>query len=609
MELFSLGVESVLEQMYHFLKMHGNTLEILMRLTEVTIRNFKAIKDTTISLANMTVIVGANGSGKSSVLQALHWMFQSGRNPVVSTNKLKNADFRQSDGSTLSEKDATYIPSPEYRNASHGDEYGNKKKSPQMEVEINAVDDNGDTLQASMWIKSARNEGLSVHVPSNNQLVQTIRDQKREFSAYIPGLAGIASSEERRTKLIIHRQAAAGDANTVLRNVLFLLKGVEYSGKSGLRMLQDYVSRVMERVSLTVDFDEERNLTIQAYFQIGSMFDRGRKKPLELAGIGFLQVIQIFAYLIYFRPRLLLVDEPDAHLHPSAQERLVGELAKAAENFGTQIILTTHSPSVVRALPSDAQVVWMKNGRVQQDRDDSARHLMGWGLLDKKILLLTEDSKTGMLHSILSQWPELERVVALWPLHGSNKLLDANACASLQNLFGDKLKIVLHRDRDFMMPIEADIFKKPYEDKGVAVWLTQHSDIESYWADKEVIRVHFEIDDGKATELLDDALAETNKNDAARKKRNRKRNDIRNKLNECKKGDIDSFNDNEVIEQYSKEGGQYVVLGKDLISKLRGKAKEKGLKKYNSFAKGVPSGCNGKIALDLKSLLEGLIEH
>ena len=583
-----------------------------MQLIEVTIRNFKAIEETTIPFAKrMTVIVGANGSGKSSVLQALHWIFQSGRNLAVKTNAVKNNDFRQSDGSTLSERDATYMPSPEYRNAGHGAEYGNKKRTPQMEVEVSATDAEGNALQASMWIKSARNEGLSVHVPSNNTFVQVLRDQSKEFSSYIPGLAGIAPVEEKRTKLIVHRQAAAGDANTVLRNVLLLLKEITHDGKTGLDILQDYVSSVMEPINLFIDFDEEKNQVIQASFQTQAMrsADNTRKKPLELAGIGFLQVIQIFAYLIYFQPVLLLVDEPDAHLHPTAQERLVNVLAKAAENFGTQVILTTHSPSVVRALPNDARVVWMKDGNVQPEGDTSGRQLMGWGLLDKRILLLTEDTKTGMLRSILSQWPELERAVAIWPLHGSGKLLDPDGCASLQSLFGNGMKIVLHRDRDFMMPAEAEAFVKPYADKGISVWLTRHSDVESYWADKEMIEAYFGIDDESAERLLEAALSAANEKGQAQQTRNTKRNDIRNKIRECKNGQIGAFNDDQVVVEYSQLGGQYAVLGKHLCKKIRKAAQTENFENPAGFGSSIPNEYAGNIANDLKEFLESILRN
>lgn len=582
-----------------------------MQLNQVTIRNFKAISDTTIRLAGMTVIVGANGSGKSSVLQALHWIFQSGRNLAVGTNAVKDNDFRHSDGSTLSEKDATYMPSPEYRNAGHGAEFGNKKGSPQMEVEVNATSAAGDALNASMWIKSARNEGLSVHVPSNNPFVLSLRDQSKEFSSYIPGLAGIASVEEKRTKLIVHRQAAAGDANTVLRNVLLLLKDITHENESGLDLLQRFVSDVMGPITLKVDFIEDKHQTIQASFQTKVMgdADQSRWKPLELAGIGFLQVIQIFAYLVYFRPVLLLVDEPDAHLHPTAQERLVTVLNKAASDFGTQVILTTHSPSVVRALPNDAQVVWMKDGAVQANGDTAGRQLMGWGLLDKRLLLLTEDTKINMLRSLLAQWPDLERNVALWPLHGSGKLLDPKGCASLQTLFGGSIKIAIHRDRDFMMPAEAAAFSQPYRDSGISVWLTEFSDVEAYWGNIGAICAHFDLDGDVAQELIDAAVAAARHGNADVTARNTKRNDIRNKIAQCRNGEIGAFNDAEVILEYSQSGQQQIVLGKTLCTKIREQAQARGYAAASGFGKSVPANVDAPLADDLRTLILQMLAH
>lgn len=581
-----------------------------MLLRKVTIKNFKAIEETTINLGAFTVIVGTNGSGKSSILQALHWVFQSGRNLEVKTNKVAKGGTQASEGSTLSEKDATYMPSPAYRNAGHGAEYGNFKGTPQLDVDVEATTPAGDLLAASLWIKSARNEGLSVHVPSNNAFVAVLRDQSKEFSSYIPGLAGIPLSEEKRTKLIVHRQAAAGDANTVLRNVLLLLERVTEGGQTGLKLVEALVSEVMGELTLEVGFDEEKHQTIHAAFQTAAMrvADPKRTKPLELAGIGFLQVIQIFAYLVYFRPVLLLVDEPDSHLHPTAQERLVRVLATAASQFGTQVILTTHSPSVVRALPPEAHVVWMKNGKVQPDGDTSGRQMMGWGLLDKRILFLTEDSKIGMLRSILAQWPDLARVVSIWPLHGSGKLLDAAGCASLQALLGDSMKIVLHRDRDFMMPLEAEAFSKPYLDRGIAVWLTKHSDIESYWGEVAVVKAHFGVDDVHAAECLSDALINAQANAVDATTRNTKRTDIRNKIPECGKGIIGAFNDAEVIAEYSKDGAQHVVLGKALSEKIRSAAQAAKMPSYQTFGKSVPISLAAAIADDLKIVLESQLQ-
>jgi ABC-type lipoprotein export system ATPase subunit len=571
-----------------------------MRLREITIRNFKAIEDTTVALGEFNVIVGTNGSGKSSILQALHWVFQSGRNRNIEANKDKKK------GATLSEKDATFIPTPEYKNAGYGYEYGNKQGTPQLDLIVRSQDDDGNDFLTEMWIKSARNEGITVHVPSANPLVTKIRDQNREFSAYIPGLAGIPLTEEKRSKLIVQRLAAAGDANTVLRNVLDLLRKEKIKHQDGLEIIEEYVSRIVGNVSIQVEFEDDKNTRIAARFQTENMKreDPRRFKPLELAGIGFLQVIQIFAYLVYFRPVILLVDEPDAHLHPTAQERLVTVLSEAATRFGTQVIMTTHSPSVIRALPAAAQVIWMKDGKVQPNGDTDARSLMGWGLLDRRVLLMTEDSEVGPLRALLSQWPDLDRVTAIWPFHGSAKLPTAETIKGLHDLFGDSLKIVIHRDRDFLMPIEAETISKAYEEYGFKFWFTERSDIEAYWAEINLISAHYNIDDATAELILEAAIAQACANDAALIQRRKKRNEIYAKITDAKKGSIPQFGDIEVETEAQKYGQQHSVLGKDLVAAIRKCAQDRKIASNSVFAKSVPRGYGGFIAEDLKLILE-----
>ncbi|TCT12333.1 putative AbiEii toxin of type IV toxin-antitoxin system [Tepidamorphus gemmatus] len=574
-----------------------------MRLRAVKINNFKAIDEATIDLADFTVIVGANGSGKSSVLQALHWMFQSGRSRKIEPR----ADVTKA--RVLSEKDASYMPTPQYRAAGYAADYGNKQGAPQFTLEVEAKDAQGKAHEANMWIRSAHNEGISVHIPSGNAITSLIRD-KREISAYIPGLAGIPLQEERRGKFIVARQAAAGDANTVLRNILLRLKE---NDQEGFERLQALVSEVMGPLALQVSFEEAESGTITAEFQTEPMrqADQRRFKPLELAGIGFLQVIQIFAYLVYFRPVLLLVDEPDSHLHPATQERLIRVLARAAAAFDTQVIVTTHSPSVIRALPAEARVVWMRDGKVQPNGDTAGRQMMGWGLLDKRILLLTEDKKTNLLRAILAQWPDLERTIAIWPLHGSGRLLDPAGCASLQALMGDSMKIVLHRDRDFMMPNEAEAFCKPYADKHVTVWLTRQADIEGYWCEVPVIAGHFGIDAQTARSWLDSAVERAKQGKADAGCRNSKRHAIRNQpplRSLAEKGQLNAASDKDVVTEYGKNGAQHVILGKTLVSQVRAVAQSNGNKAASSFGDSLPAELGVPVAEDLKALLEDLLQ-
>lgn len=54
-------------------------------------------------------------------------------------------------------------------------------------------------------------------------------------------------------------------------------------------------------------------------------------------------------------PKLLLLDEPDAHLHPSMSQQFLNVVKNVlVDKFGVQVIMTTHSPSTVILAPTDS---------------------------------------------------------------------------------------------------------------------------------------------------------------------------------------------------------------------------------------------------------------
>lgn len=51
-----------------------------MKITSVSIRNFRSLHDVTVAFDSVTTLIGPNGSGKSTVLRALDWFFNGARN-------------------------------------------------------------------------------------------------------------------------------------------------------------------------------------------------------------------------------------------------------------------------------------------------------------------------------------------------------------------------------------------------------------------------------------------------------------------------------------------------------------------------------------------------
>lgn len=76
------------------------------------------------------------------------------------------------------------------------------------------------------------------------------------------------------------------------------------------------------------------------------------------------KVLMSFAFCVYYAsdrrqissyPKILLLDEVDAPLHPSMSKNLINTITKTmVGSFGIKVIATTHSPSTVALTPEDA---------------------------------------------------------------------------------------------------------------------------------------------------------------------------------------------------------------------------------------------------------------
>jgi putative ATP-dependent endonuclease of the OLD family len=64
-----------------------------VKIKSVRIQNFRSFKDETIEFDDYTCLVGANGSGKSSVLHALNVFFGESNIPGLDTRLLRDEDF------------------------------------------------------------------------------------------------------------------------------------------------------------------------------------------------------------------------------------------------------------------------------------------------------------------------------------------------------------------------------------------------------------------------------------------------------------------------------------------------------------------------------------
>ena len=80
------------------------------------------------------------------------------------------------------------------------------------------------------------------------------------------------------------------------------------------------------------------------------------------------EILPLVMCLKYHPPRggLLVIEEPEAHLHPEMQVRLMKEIAGLAK-VGIRVVLTTHSSWILEAL-ANLLIVKDRNGRLKLDQ-------------------------------------------------------------------------------------------------------------------------------------------------------------------------------------------------------------------------------------------------
>lgn len=444
------------------------------RLETITVRNFKATKEAIIPLGQVTILVGPNGSGKSSVLQAIHWAARAA-SYIAPKNTKEMISFERLD----------YVPSSEPLRTAHKSELKTDATSLPVEVIFAHLPIGDERAQASLKIRAARNRGGITAYMEGGATVTPYKQRYQFITAYIPGLAGLSERESILAQPSLRRQAASGDAGGVMRNILLNLRSRRVNetddirGVERLRRLNDYVGTVHPGIRVDVSFDEREDYHISAIYSSPGLETQNR--PLETAATGLLQVIQIFAYLILFEPKIMLIDEPDAHLHPDKQERLIEALETAAAETDAQIILTTHSPHITRAASTSAKLVWMNEGRVETDDGEAIRRLLGWGGLDKSALFFVEDENDTPLRAILRQWPALSRQIAVCRCFGIENLPKDKLLSGLIVDGQVKIKAVIHRDGDFMSAEEAAMWSDRFKTTGVFPWVTAGCDVEAYF--------------------------------------------------------------------------------------------------------------------------------
>lgn len=271
---------------------------------------------------------------------------------------------------------------------------------------------------------------------------------------------------------------------------------------------------------MRTDFSEADDLVITSHVTMLG----GRRLPLDMVGTGMLQAIQLIAYITMYEPRLLLLDEPDAHLHPTNQKLLANTLVSIMDGTQTKVLIATHSRHLLDAFSDcdDAKLFWVRDG-LASAHDDWAdvAVLMDLGALDRgerllngefRYLIWTEDDDVRYLESFLIANGIAKSEAFVFSYQASSKVDAAQLMASFVSRMRPGVTTIIHRDRDFMSDEEVIRLRDKYDlqdDGSTKLFITRGSDIEAYFASKEHLAHVLQISLDDARVLIEVTIQES----------------------------------------------------------------------------------------------------
>ncbi len=338
-----------------------NQLLTMQKISYLKIQNFKVFGDEVlINFYNPTVLIGANNSGKTTVIQAIalwNWAVK------VWYEKRKNTKSKLEvrKGVALNRLEIAQVPIKEARY------FWNDTK-----VRQNSNDNIGLIISLGLSYKGAVCELGMVFKYNSPDLIYC---QPTEISLEVEGLlefasrlpinllypmSGIGDREYVFQEEAIRTQIGTGQTANVIRNICYHLATKNENDWNYLVLLMKKIFAV----ELKKPF-----LRATGVIELMYNYDNKTKKKTEydlditLAGRGQQQILLVLAYLLSNQGSVLMIDEPDAHLEILRQTQIFTVLKEISLKYDCQIILVTHSEVVLNEADS---AVFLTNGSAQE---------------------------------------------------------------------------------------------------------------------------------------------------------------------------------------------------------------------------------------------------
>lgn len=311
----------------------------MIMIKEIAIRNFKSITETSLSLGNVNVFIGSNGSGKSNVLEAIA-MAASERNCIIEVKDMIQKGIR--------------IAKPELMVSSF---YG--KQTPHN-ITIKFIGQEQETLNLSIYnltptdIYSNWGATISprVHRPEYSEEVNIGMEKLRKYlSQYLIYSPSINTLRGLTSESFQYPLGLYGEGLDVLLNQLPIeeIEDIKQAAADCIPWIED------------IFFDNEESYKRQGYklgrsksnlyFRDKFMQRKNNLFSAENANEGVLELLFFLTLFISSKtPSFFAIDNIENGLNPRLCRSLMKKICSLSVKNNKQVIITTHNPAILDGL-------------------------------------------------------------------------------------------------------------------------------------------------------------------------------------------------------------------------------------------------------------------
>lgn len=356
-------------------------------INKIHIRNFKSYSYQVLNLSSLTLMIGANASGKSNALEAfrfLSWLSQGQKLSVLKHNIDDSEQILRGKVKDLGHLGAVSFTIGVSTDDCEWNEFESEitLRDNELHITQEMISSPNESFPLYKIVQASSGFGTDVRVAYNNfarggkkpqvnctdqiaiinQLVSSVRFESGHKKAQntIPEVTDKFQKLLSATLFldpIPSLMRGDSDPSKQLRGDCANLSGVLYilwKDEKIREKIISFIKSLPEQDVIDICFYENRRglVSLELIENFGGV---QRACPAELLSDGTLRVLAIAAALLSApEGSTIIIEEVDNGVHPSRAKQLLTSMREQARLRNVRLLLTTHNPALMDALPDDA---------------------------------------------------------------------------------------------------------------------------------------------------------------------------------------------------------------------------------------------------------------